>query len=547
MENFKKITLEDFLTDFKSENKLIDLIENLSNPRYLFTEGFDFDDYYQYKINSASKEELGQLTESVSKSNIEKANFILTHSNDKLIRDIYDSKGNIKAMQYYNTIESMVNDLNLVCPHNKELMKANQIIYELVKNKQVYTHAFAKNNIYRKCVYFSSAVSAIYTIIKEHLMHTDMTSSKNEGKFVMMQHQVVDITDKDNVKNLDNNLKLIMKRGVNSESPKSFGPAKLHESSSLFDVYRYSRSSFLYESGVGFTDVPQILGDVKDGMDTLNTNMIKLGAATAAGASAYKMTNTMFAGAVEDAKGLRKSILQDTIGSEASTDPRTADLAIKYIKNKDSISADDKVYLMQKLGDEKFSQLEYRANHNTDELSRLEVADANEKLAAIPGNITKSVTDTYSTIKSSISSHWDSIAEWGMIGMATLAALYVVINFGKLTNKLIMYLDTYEYVRNVSKNGSSRSDRVVGGLLDKISGLKRFLLRIWIDNKSKNVQEYMKELGKDVEIIKKNSPEELSPDAKEVKLNIPTDLNKLNVEKNSQSSHNQQSQQLSFF
>ena len=118
----------------------------------------------------------------------------------------------------------MIKDIQMSSPANQELLKANEIIQELIKHKQVYVQAFAKDNTYRKLVYNISALCAIFTIIKEHLMFLDITSSKNEADLVMVKDAHYYATDVNNIKFLNQSLALVKGKGTHSQSANNFGP-----------------------------------------------------------------------------------------------------------------------------------------------------------------------------------------------------------------------------------------------------------------------------------------------------------------------------------
>lgn len=504
MENFEKVTLNDFLVGGNVENKLLKITENISSPKYFFKEGFEFNDYIQHKINGMSKEELTYIMESVSKDGIEKAMMILDHSNDKLIKDIQQSRGNIKNMHYYDIIERMLNDLSLTCAHNQEVMKAKEIIFELEKNKQVFVKAYAQDNIYKKTVYVSSIMAAVYTIIKEHLMYTDMTSSKNEGKFVMMQYNTHDVVDKDNLRNLNNNLALIIKKGVNPHA-KNSGPRGLTEDASIYDLVanKISRMQPLREAAVEAN--VNVTSEFGKGFDS----------------------KTLPGHIASDSVGFRKYAIAEPIkkvtGKELNT--RETELAYKYVTSKvnpkNSLSAAEEKELNDILGPEGKSELDAIANtpfiQNT--IKSMEAYEGVvSKIANGVNGALEWTKGTYNDTKQWFddlshkisSTNWSSIAEHGMVFGAALAAVLFIKNFGAITKSMIMYLDSYEYVREAAKKGNSKSDRATALILDKVHGLKKFLLRIWKDDKSKNIQDYMKDLNGSIAVINKYEPATIS-------------------------------------
>lgn len=489
MENFEKVTLNDFLIGGNVENKLLKITENISSLKYFFKEGFEFNDYIQHKINGMSKEELTYIMESVSKDGIEKAMMILDHSNDKLIKDIQQSRGNIKNMHYYDIIERMLNDLSLTCAHNQEVMKAKEIIFELEKNKQVFVKAYAQDNMYKKTVYVSSIMAAVYTIIKEHLMYTDMTSSKNEGKFVMMQHNTHDVVDKDNLRNLNNNLALIIKKGVNPHA-KNSGPRGLTEDASIYDLVanKISRMQPLREAAVEVN--PQINVTSKFGKE-----------------NGPEISNSFGAGWLFDYDRMKEKYLYEPASANGKElTPETKSLIWKYFRDKKDMTAEEKAKLASAIGDDGIAKIDNVSNDGVVNAGFVTL-EYLIKAINLPFAAVKKVGQIYDDIGESISKiNWSSVTEHGMVFGAALAAVLFIKNFGAITKSMIMYLDSYEYVREASKKGNSRSDRATALILDKVHGLKKFLLRIWKDDKSKNIQDYMKDLNGSIAVINKYEP-----------------------------------------
>lgn len=496
MENFEKVTLNDFLVGGNVENKLLKITENISSPKYFFKEGFEFNDYIQHKINGMNKEELIYIMESVSKDGIEKAMMVLDHSNDKLLKDIQQSRGNVKNMHYYDIIERMLNDLSLTCAHNQEVMKAKEIIFELEKNKQVFVKAYAQDNMYKKTVYVSSIMAAVYTIIKEHLMYTDMTSSKNEGKFVMMQHNTHDVVDKDNLRNLNNNLALIIKKGVNPHA-KNSGPRGLTEDASIYDL------------------VANKISRMKPLKEDFSLDSVGTAAGTAAGTAIGKelkgkgpeISNSFGAGWLFDYDRMKEKYLYEPASANGKElTPETKSLIWKYFKDKNGMTAEEKAKLASVIGDNGMARIDNISNDGVVNAGFVTL-EYLIKAINIPFAAAKKVGQIYDDIGESISKmNWSSTTEHGMVFGAALAALLFIKNFGAITKSMIMYLDSYEYIREAAKKGNSRSDRATALILDKVHGLKKFLLRIWKDDKSKNIQDYMKDLNGSIAVINKYEP-----------------------------------------
>lgn len=489
MENFEKVTLDDFLIGGNVENKLLKITENISSPKYFFREGFEFNDYIQYKINGMSKEELTYIMESVSKDGIEKAMMILDHSNDKLIKDIQQSRGNVRNMHYYDIIERMLNDLSLTCAHNQEVMKAKEIIFELEKNKQVFVKAYAQDNMYKKTVYVSSIMAAVYTIIKEHLMYTDMTSSKNEGKFVMMQHNTHDVVDKDNLRNLNNNLALIIKKGVNPHA-KNSGPRGLTEDASIYDLVanKISRMQPLKEAAIEFNPQVNVTSEFGKGKGP-------------------EISNSFGAGWLFDYDRMKEKYLYEPASANGKElTPETKSLIWKYFRDKKDMTAEEKAKLASAIGDDGIAKIDNVSNDGVVNAGFVTL-EYLIKAINLPFAAVKKVGQIYDDIGESISKiNWNSVTEHGMVFGAALAAVLFIKNFGAITKSMIMYLDSYEYVREAAKKGNSRSDRATALILDKVHGLKKFLLRIWKDDKSKNIQDYMKDLNGSIAVINKYEP-----------------------------------------
>lgn len=237
------ITLESFKQfdpKLKPDHKLLEISDNLAFPIYFVKEGLGFDDIQLHRFQSLTESEKVYLLESVTESNIEKAALVLEKSHEEIIVELRKTHGDIQKFRFFDTIESMIKDIQLSSPANQELLKANEIIQELIKHKQTYVQAFAKDNTYRKLVYNISALCAIFTIIKEHLMFLDITSSKNEADLVMVKDAHYYATDVNNIKFLNQSLALVKGKGINSPAANSFGPVNEGITSTLAKVGGYA-------------------------------------------------------------------------------------------------------------------------------------------------------------------------------------------------------------------------------------------------------------------------------------------------------------------
>lgn len=203
------INIKDFqIQETEKDLFLVNIAESL-NAKLFLKKGFDLTDELSYSIDNLKENEINFLVESISQSNIEKAVFVMDHTNDELIKSIRDSRGDVKSIHFYNTLNSMIDDVTRANITNKEILTSKEILMELEKNKSIYTNAFRTDNTYRKAIYVSSVMAVAYTIIKEHLAHVDFTASKNEGHFVMKDDVPGEYIDRPNLINLKNNLKLI--------------------------------------------------------------------------------------------------------------------------------------------------------------------------------------------------------------------------------------------------------------------------------------------------------------------------------------------------
>ena len=361
----KVITINDFSRSVPENNNYI--AEHLLLKTSERCENFDFyarsalelnkDQFNKFKESNVAEQYY--LVEEVSKSNIEKAVFIMDHSNETIVRMIRESKGNIKNFKFYYTLLDMIQDLERADTKNQEVSRAKEIIHELENHIALYSNAFSKDNTFRKSVYYSSVMSAVYTIIKEHLLFLDITSSKNEGKLVLTSDAHYFATDKDNIQNLNHNL-LLVKAKLDEKHPVQEG-------------------------------VLAILGAIIMGAKVVGS--------TISAAFAFLLNASLWT----------------------------------------SIMAGGTVWL-----------------------------SANILMAA---------------------------------GILSLAALYIITRVS--AKPMIDYLSSYEYIRDTSKNGKLTSDKKIFSTIDKMVSYKKKLLNIWKSDNSKNVQEYMKDLNKDIDVIKK--------------------------------------------
>lgn len=212
------ISLKDFELQEVKHNEILNRVSEAYNPKLFLKEGFNLTPELKYSIEQLSESELDFLVESISQSNIEKAVYIMDHTNDEVMKEIRNSRGDVKGLAFYDTLQSMIDDVTRANISNKEILTAKEIIMELEKNKSVYTNAFRTDNIYRKAVYVSSIMAAAYTIVKEHLAHTDFTASKNEGQFVMKENVPGEYIDEANLKNLKSNLYLVRTKVIADEA-----------------------------------------------------------------------------------------------------------------------------------------------------------------------------------------------------------------------------------------------------------------------------------------------------------------------------------------
>lgn len=212
------ISLKDFELQEVKHNEILNRVSEAYNPKLFLKEGFNLTPELEYSIDQLNESELNFLVESISQSNIEKAVYIMDHTNDEVMKEIRNSRGDVKGLAFYDTLQSMIDDVTRANISNKEILTAKEIIMELEKNKSVYTNAFRTDNIYRKAVYVSSIMAAAYTIVKEHLAHTDFTASKNEGQFVMKENVPGEYIDEANLKNLKSNLYLVRTKVIADEA-----------------------------------------------------------------------------------------------------------------------------------------------------------------------------------------------------------------------------------------------------------------------------------------------------------------------------------------
>ncbi len=228
------ITLESFKQfdpKLKPDHKLLEISDNLAFPMYFVKEGLGFDDIQLHRFQSLTESEKVYLLESVTESNIEKAALVLEKSHEEIIVEL------------------------------------------------------RKDNTYRKLVYNISALCAIFTIIKEHLMFLDITSSKNEADLVMVKDAHYYATDVNNIKFLNQSLALVKGKGTNSHAANSFGPVNEGITSTLAKTAGYAAL------GVGTVAAASM------GLGALGVGAAGAVAAGAAGAGAGVMGATLAAGA----------------------------------------------------------------------------------------------------------------------------------------------------------------------------------------------------------------------------------------------------------
>lgn len=497
MKNFEKVTMDDFLAEGELQSNLMKISKKLSNSRSYLTESFELDDYYTQKLYESSDEELNYISESISKSNIEKADFILEHANDKLVKDIYLSKGNVTNMHYYATIQKMIKDLSLVNMHNPELEKAKEILYDLEREKQIYMKAFSNGNIYKKTVYFSSVMSAFFTIIKEHLSAVDFTTSKNEGKLVLNRDQHHVVVDKDNIVNLEHNLSLIRKRRVDPNTIRNYGPkTALSESDVSILLAQNNRNNFLLLSeGASLVQVDNKVS-LADGDKPLNIQL-NSGTFTDRTVEEFKSFIAKF---IDLKNEEEKKFFMDNLSK------------IKmYFINKDKLSKEDIAMIEKHFDPSTLASIENSKMFNVVKFFSAPFENikawAHEAFSDVPilsGEI--------------IPESWKSYVNIGLICVSALGALYTIVKLKSL--KMILYLDSYEYIKDAASKGQSNNDRRTYALIDKISDLKKFLLRIWMDKSSKNIQDYMKDLQSDVSIIRQYEDGKSFSISKEEKKNL---------------------------
>lgn len=361
----KVITINDFSrsipenTNYMAEHLLLKTSERCDNFDFFARTALDLNGNQLSKFKESNLAEQYYLVEEVSKSNIEKAVFVMDHSNEKIVRLIKESRGNIKNFKYYNILLDMIQDLEKADTKNQEVMKAKEIIHELENHVNVYSSAFKKDNVFRKSVYYSSVMSATYTIIKEHLLFLDVTTSKNNKDLVLTKDAHYFATDKDNIQNLNHNLLLTR--------------AKLDERHPV-------------QEGVLAT-----LGVILAGG--------KLVAGAISAAFAFLFNGAFWT----------------------------------------SLAATGAVWL-----------------------------SANVLMAA---------------------------------GILSIAALYIITRLN--AKPIADYLESYEYIKEVAKKSNLESDKKIFSIIDRMTSYKKKLLNVWKSDNSKNIQEYMKDLNKDIDVIKK--------------------------------------------
>ena len=387
-----KITLKDLgyntsnITE-KSDVRLFNILENVHSPLYYIKEGFNLMDTELYAANRLDQTDKQLLVEAVSRSNIEKAELILDNSNDKLVKLVKLSKGDITKFKYYNTIKEMIEDLQKAAPSNIEMMLVRSLLHGLEVQKPRFTKAFNNNNIVQKTIYFSSVLNIVHSTIKEHVTYLDVSDSKNKADIVMVEDNHGLTTDKNNIKLLKANAMLI-KSKVKSD--------KLTENSQLAEI---GPLGILAASGLAY-----------------------LGGSVAA----------------------KAGVTASGVASGVAAIPGAIDTASS---------------------------------------------------AVISGtNAAISTATTAGTIAL-------SAVQVAILSLVAVAALYFITKFASLS--LSKYLESYEYIKTTADKSSLDGDKAISKMIDKMVSVKNVLRKIFQSNKSKNVSEYMKDLNKDVAVVKK--------------------------------------------
>lgn len=389
-----KITLESLtnnIYDKSTDNILLKSINNFSVNNFLF-ESFGFNDIVSYKISKLTAEQQEILTESISISNLDKASLIMDNSNDELMKDIRECQGNISRMKFYNVIKQMLKDLELAYKNNPEVNKSAQILHELESNSSTYISAFRTNNTFKKVVFYSSAISAIYTIVKEHAQTIDFTSSHNENKIVMIDnpHHINNKNSNDNITNLNNNLKLLAQKPT-------FG----HKLSENEDYNKTMGALLEFDL---FGGISSLWGSAKDATsNAIDSSIENIGSGLVKGA----------------AKGAK------SVASDVTSNP----------------------------------------------------------LVQFAGN---------------------TLITAGTIALIALTSLFVLYIIKRTSAKpIIQYIKSYEHILDASKKSNTRGDKNITNLIEGMKKIKTWLQKIFKNENSRNIQEYMKDLQKDNDIIKK--------------------------------------------
>lgn len=88
-----------------------------------------------------------------------------------------------------------------------------------------------------------------------------------------------------------------------------------------------------------------------------------------------------------------------------------------------------------------------------------------------------------------------------LLSLGAMAGIYLI---SRLSSKpIIEYMESYEYVKHIAEKSRLKSDKEIIKNIDKMSSYKKRFLNLWKDEKSKNIQEYMKDLSKDEEVIRR--------------------------------------------
>lgn len=386
-----KITLESLLetsNNNKSGNSLLESTNNLTARNFLL-ETVNYDDILSYKINNLSHKETEELTESISISNLDKASLIMDKSNDELMKDIRECQGNISKMKYYDVIKQMLKDLELAYKNNPEVIKASQILHDLETSSSIYSNAFRTNNTFKKVVFYSSAISAIYTIVKEHAQTVDFTSSNNENKIVLLDHPnyVHNKQNDDNIKNLNNNLVLLSKKPMFKN--------QLKEDSSYTD----SMNRLLE------FDIMNYIGDMGNNVGS-------------------SIGGAIVRGSIDELKSTASSVAGNPM---------------------------------------------------------------------VQGAVQGAGSALYGT------------ATFILLSLTALFVLYLIKRIS--AKPIVQYIKSYEHILDASKKSNTRGDKNISFIIGSMKKIKTWLQNSVRNKESRNIQEYMKDLQKDNDTIKKHSLE----------------------------------------